>query len=112
VRDGLPVAAAPVPKVSDQGGALLSYRLADQRLHLLIAEIARAPAVAKLLVGVNVRLVDLVRQTPQMEAALRHSDDQHDRIVAAIKRGDRDAARAATEEHVASTATYVRGFLD
>jgi DNA-binding FadR family transcriptional regulator len=68
--------------------------------------------VAKLIVEVNVRLVDLVQQTPQMEAALRHSDEQHDRIVAAIKRGDRDAARAATEEHVASTATYVRGFLE
>ena len=107
VRDGLPVAGG-----SDEAGSVLSYRLADQRLHLLIAEIARAPAVAKLIVEVNVRLVDLVRQTPQMEAALRHSDDQHDRIVAAIKRGDRDAARAATEEHVASTATYVRGFLD
>jgi DNA-binding FadR family transcriptional regulator len=122
VRDGPPVAAvpvpeapvpeAPVPQVRDQASAVLSYRLADQRLHLLIAEIARAPAVAKLIVEVNVRLVDLVRQTPQMEAALRHSDDQHDRIVAAIKRGDRDAARAVTEEHVASTATYVRGFLE
>jgi DNA-binding FadR family transcriptional regulator len=107
VRDGLPVS-----EVRDAGGFSLSYRLADQRLHLLIAEIARAPAVAKLIVDVNVRLSDLVRQTPQMEAALRHSDDQHDRIVQAIKRGDRDAARTATEEHVASTATYVRGFLE
>jgi DNA-binding FadR family transcriptional regulator len=110
VRDGPPVAEA-----SDEAAAaagVLSYRLADQRLHLLIAQIARAPAVAKLIVEVNVRLVDLVQQTPQMEAALRHSDEQHDRIVEAIKRGDRDAARAATEEHVASTATYVRGFLD
>jgi DNA-binding FadR family transcriptional regulator len=111
VRDGQPVAEGPV-EVSDKAAAVLSYRLADQRLHLLIAEIARAPAVAKLIVEVNVRLVDLVRQTPQMEAALRHSDDQHDRIVAAIKRGDRETARAVTEEHVASTATYVRGFLD
>jgi len=111
VRDGMPVSAAPVSEGKDEV-AVLSYRLADQRLHLLIAEIARAPAVAKLIVGVNVRLVDLVQQTPQMEAALRHSDEQHDRIVAAIKRGDRDAARAATEEHVASTATYVRGFLE
>jgi len=111
-RDGPPVAHAPVTEGGNEAGAVLSYRLADQRLHLLIAQIARAPSVAKLIVEVNVRLVDLVQQTPQMEAALRHSDEQHDRIVAAIKRGDRDAARAATEEHVASTATYVRGFLE
>jgi DNA-binding FadR family transcriptional regulator len=94
------------------GDSPLSYRLADQWLHLLIAEIARAPAVAKLIVEVNARLSDLIRQTPQMEAALRHSDEQHHRIVDAIVRGDREAARAANEEHVASTATYVRGFLE
>ncbi len=111
-RDGPPVAQAAVTEGRDAPGAVLSYRLADQRLHLLIAQIARAPSVAKLIVEVNVRLVDLVQQTPQMEAALRHSDEQHERIVTAIKRGDRDAARAATEEHVASTATYVRGFLE
>jgi DNA-binding FadR family transcriptional regulator len=112
VRDGPPVADASAADEADATAAVLSYRLADQRLHLLIAEIARAPAVAKLIVEANVRLSDLIRQTPQMEAALRHSDEQHDRIVQAIKRGDRDAARAATEEHVASTATYVRGFLE
>lgn len=110
VRDGPPVAEAR--DEADATAAVLSYRLADQRLHLLIAQIARAPAVAKLIVEVNVRLVDLVQQTPQMEAALRHSDEQHGRIVAAIKRGDRDTARAVTEEHVGSTATYVRGFLE
>ena len=99
-------------KTPDAGEPPLSYRRADQRLHLLIAEIARAPAVAKLIVEVNARLSDLIRQTPQMEAALRHSDEQHHQIVDAIKRGDRDTARAATEEHVASTATYVRGFLE
>lgn len=99
-----------VTEVREAGGFSLSYRLADQ--HLLIAEIARAPAVAKLIAEANVRLSDLVRQTPQMEAALRHSDEEHDRIVQAIKRGDRDATRAAAEEHVASTAAYVRGFLE
>jgi DNA-binding FadR family transcriptional regulator len=90
----------------------LSYRRADQRLHLLIAEVARSPALARLIAEVNVRLSDLIRMTPQMEAALHHSDEQHLRIVNAIKRGDRNAARRATEEHVASTATYIRGFLE
>ena len=108
-----PVRDDPAPGVGSGGGEhLLSYRRADQRLHLLIAEIARAPALARLIAEVNVRLSDLIRQTPQMEAALRHSDEQHQRIVEAIKRGDRNAARLATEEHVASTATYIRGFLE
>lgn len=102
------------PAPVEEGGRAppLSYRRADQRLHLLIAEIARAPALARLIAEVNVQLSDLIRQTPQMEAALRHSDEQHLRIVDAIKRGNREDARAATEEHVASTATYIRGFLE
>lgn len=106
-RDDLAPAAA-----SGGGDFPLSYRRADQRLHLLIAEIARAPTLARLIAEVNVRLSDLIRQTPQVETTLRHSDEQHLRIVDAIKRGDRNAARSATEEHVASTATYIRGFLE
>jgi DNA-binding FadR family transcriptional regulator len=102
----------PAPASSLVPGDPLSYRRADQRLHLLIAEVARSPGLARLIAEVNVRLSDLIRLTPQMEAALRHSDEQHLRIVNAIKRGDRNAARRATEEHVASTATYIRGFLE
>jgi DNA-binding FadR family transcriptional regulator len=108
-----PVRDDPAPASSMAPADLpLSYRRADQRLHLLIAEVARSPALARLIAEVNVRLSDLIRMTPQMEAALRHSDEQHLRIVNAIKRGDRNTARRATEEHVASTATYIRGFLE
>lgn len=89
----------------------LSYRMADQRFHLLIAEIARSPSVAKAVSEVQVRLGDLIAHTPQVEGALRHSDEHHDRIVKAISRADATAARTAMEEHVAATASFLRGFL-
>lgn len=89
----------------------LSYRLADQRLHLLIAEIARAPSVAKAVGEVQVRLSDLIAHTPQVQGALRHSDEHHLRVVEAIARGDSQSAYAAMEEHVQATATFIRGFL-
>jgi DNA-binding FadR family transcriptional regulator len=89
----------------------LSYRFADQHLHLLIGELAGSPSVALAVKQVQVRLSDLIAHTPQMEEALRHSDEQHERIVAAIRASNPSGARQAMDEHVAATSSYVRGFL-
>lgn len=90
----------------------LSYRFADRRLHLLIADIARSPSVASAVTQAQLRLSDLLASTPQMEEALRHSDEQHAQIVRAIKQADPAAAQKAMREHVEATASYVRGFLE
>jgi DNA-binding FadR family transcriptional regulator len=94
-----------------EGHAPLSYRMADQHFHLLIGEIARSPSVARALAEVQMRISDLIAHTPQVEGALRHSDEQHYLIVDAIVRGDAEAASAAMSTHVAATASYIRGFL-
>jgi DNA-binding FadR family transcriptional regulator len=102
------------PTGSEQGAgeqAPLSYRMADQHFHLLIGEIARSPSVARALAEVQMRISDLIAHTPQVEGALRHSDEQHYLIVDAIVRGDAEAASAAMRTHVAATASYIRGFL-
>jgi DNA-binding FadR family transcriptional regulator len=102
----------PVP-LSDAPDPLpLSYRFADRRLHLLIADIARSPSVASAVTQAQLRLSDLLALTPQMEEALRHSDEQHAQIVGAIKRGNQRAAQKAMREHVEATTSYVRGFLE
>lgn len=102
----------PVP-LSDPGDPPpLSYRFADRRLHLLIADIARSPSVAAAVTQAQLRLSDLLSCTPQMEEVLRHSDEQHLEIVSAIKRGDGGTAARAMREHVEATASYVRGFLE
>ena len=90
----------------------LSYRFADRRLHLLIADIARSPSVAAAVTQAQLRLSDLLSSTPQMEQALRHSDEQHALIVRAIKRADPRTAQKVMREHVEATASYVRGFLE
>jgi DNA-binding FadR family transcriptional regulator len=101
------------PRLSDlTDPPRLSYRFADRRLHLLIADIARSPSVAAALTEAQVRLSDLLSSTPQMEEVLRHSDEQHAEIVSAIKRGDAVRAQTAMQEHVEATASYVRGFLE
>jgi DNA-binding FadR family transcriptional regulator len=100
----LEVAPEPVP-------APLSYRFADRRLHLVIADLARSPSVAAAVTQAQVRLSELLAATPQMEEVIRHSEQQHADIVEAIRRGDPDAARRAMHEHISGTASFLRGFL-
>jgi DNA-binding FadR family transcriptional regulator len=101
---------APVSDLPDP--VPLSYRFADRRLHLLIADIGRSASVAAAVTQAQLRLSDLLSSTPQMEEALRHSDEQHVEIVNAIKRGDGGTAQRAMREHVEATASYIRGFLE
>jgi DNA-binding FadR family transcriptional regulator len=112
VLDGSGGVEPPLSLPSAAAVPALSYRFADRRLHLLIGELARSRSISRAVEDVQVRLSDLIAHTPQMEAALRHSDEQHERIVAAIKNGDPSGAREAMEEHVAATRSYVRGFLE
>ncbi len=99
-----PVPAGDVP--------VLSYRAADIRFHLAIAELSGAPSIVAAVRGLQMRLSDLLLATPQVAEVLRHSDEQHAVIVEAIRRGDGPAAREAMAAHVESTSTYLRAFLE
>jgi DNA-binding FadR family transcriptional regulator len=57
------------------------------------------------------RVNDLLDAIPLLERNIAHSNDQHDRIVRAIRRQQPAAARAAMEEHLAGTAALLRAFL-
>jgi DNA-binding FadR family transcriptional regulator len=88
-----------------------SYRRMDSRLHLTIAEVSSCPSLTAAVADVRMRLDELLDAIPLIERNLRHSDEQHGRIVAAILEGDAERARAAMAEHVAGTAALLRGFL-
>jgi GntR family transcriptional regulator, transcriptional repressor for pyruvate dehydrogenase complex len=88
-----------------------SYRQADTRLHLAIADAAGSPLLTASVVEARVRLVDLLNAIPMLETNLEHANLQHSSIVRAILAGDPERARHAMEEHVAGTAALLRGFL-
>jgi DNA-binding FadR family transcriptional regulator len=92
-------------------GPRSEYRQADSRFHLAIAETAGSPSLAAAVADVQLRLSDLLAAIPLLEKALRHSDQQHARLLEAIAAGDSSGARAAMEQHVSATATLLRGFL-
>jgi GntR family transcriptional repressor for pyruvate dehydrogenase complex len=86
-------------------------RVADSRLHILIAELSGSPSVAAAVADVQARLDELLAAIPVFGVNIAHSEAQHERIVKAIERGDAAAARVAMREHVDGTAALLRGLL-
>ncbi|WP_345750659.1 FadR/GntR family transcriptional regulator [Microbacterium rhizophilus] len=92
---------------ADQAG----YRVADSRLHLLLAELLGAPQVVALLADSRMRLNELLDRIPVLAPNIAHSDEQHEAIVSAVLRGKPDEAARAMAEHVAGSEALLRGFF-
>jgi DNA-binding FadR family transcriptional regulator len=57
------------------------------------------------------RLNDLLNAIPVLQRNIDHTARQHEAIVQAILDGDPVRARTAVSEHLAGTASLLRGFL-
>lgn len=86
------------------------YRMADSRLHLLIAEVLGAPSVIPLVADVRMRVNGLLDGIPLLAPNIAHSNEQHRAIVGAILRGSPDDAASAMAEHLEGTEALLRGF--
>lgn len=87
------------------------YRVADSRLHLMIAELSASTSLVAAVADVQMRLNDLLRAVPLLNVASRRSCEQHQAIVTAILEGREPAARRHMEDHVGVTASLLRGLL-
>lgn len=87
------------------------YRRLDSRFHLAVAEVAGSPSLTAEVAKVRMRVNRFLDAIPLIERNIRHSEEQHAEIVAAILAGDRERARRAMGEHLAGTAALLRGFL-
>ena len=87
------------------------YRRADSRLHLALAGLSGAPSLIAAVADVRVRINELLDEIPLLATNIRHSDVQHQHIVAAVLGGDAQRARTAMAEHLDGSAALLRGFL-
>jgi DNA-binding FadR family transcriptional regulator len=88
-----------------------TYRSADSRLHLAIAELSGSPSLATAVADARIRVNDMLDAVPLLPRNLEHSNGQHGNLVAAILGGDAAAARSAMAEHLDGTAALIRGFV-
>jgi len=88
-----------------------SYRQADARLHLAIAELSGSAMVTRAVAEARVAVNDLLNALPPLETPLVHSNEQHDSLVKALLVHDARRARSLMLEHLEATAALLRGFL-
>ena len=88
-----------------------NHRVADSRLHLLLAELSGSASIASAVAEVQGRIDELLAAIPVFERNIAHSNAQHSAIVRAVLAGRPGKARAAMTEHVEATAALLRGLL-
>jgi len=88
-----------------------SYRQADSRLHLALAEASGSPSVLNAVAEVRDRVNRLLDSIPLLATNLAHANRQHAAVVAAVLAGDGPRARAAMIDHLEGTAALLRGLL-
>jgi DNA-binding GntR family transcriptional regulator len=87
------------------------YRRLDSRLHLLIAEVTGSEKLISEVAYSRMRVNELLDAIPLMPTNISHSNEQHEKIIGAILRGNPSAAQSAMRDHLAGSAALLRGFL-
>jgi GntR family transcriptional repressor for pyruvate dehydrogenase complex len=86
-----------------------SYRLADSRFHLSIAEASGSHRLLTAETAVQAELGEALATIPSPELARRASATGHEPLVAALLVQDATGARAALERHVEATHDWIIG---
>jgi DNA-binding FadR family transcriptional regulator len=97
---------------SCDGADVASYRRADSRLHVAIAEATGSASLVAAVADIRMRVNDLLDMIPLLKTNLRHSNEQHAEIITAVLSHDPDRARRAMQDHLSGTAALLRAFLD
>ncbi len=88
-----------------------AYRQADVRLHVGLAEATRSPRLVTAMTEVQGRMTGLITLIAHPPEVLDSSNDQHRRLLAAVRRGDGAAAAKEMAEHLHGTEHILAGLL-
>jgi len=100
-----------VAKMAGQLEDFEEYRFTDIRFHIGIAEAAHSPRLLSAMTDVQAQmsdLIDLIAHPPEVLAA---SNEQHARVVKALRKGDAPRAVRCMREHSEGTEHILAGLL-
>ncbi len=92
-------------------GDFASYRQADVRLHVGLAESTRSPRVVSAMTEIQGEMTALISLIAHPPEVLDSSNAQHRRLLGAVRRRDEAAAARAMAEHLRGTEHVLGGLL-
>jgi DNA-binding FadR family transcriptional regulator len=87
------------------------YRRIDIRFHIGVAEAAGSPRLVSAMTEVQGQMSDLITLIAHPPQVLLHSNDQHRRLVALLRRGDSLSAVRLMREHLQGTEHILLGLM-
>jgi GntR family transcriptional regulator, transcriptional repressor for pyruvate dehydrogenase complex len=88
-----------------------AYRQADVRLHVGLAEATRSPRLVTAMTEAQGAMTGLITMIAHPPEVLDSANDQHRRLLAAIRRHDEGAAAREMAEHLRGTEHVLAGLL-
>ncbi len=88
-----------------------AYRQADVRFHIGMAETTRSPRLIAAMTEAQSAMTDLIAHIAHPPEVLDWANDQHRRLVAALRAHDADAAARLITEHLHGTEHVLAGLL-
>ncbi|HMJ95586.1 MAG TPA: FCD domain-containing protein, partial [Thermoleophilaceae bacterium] len=86
-----------------QGASFEAYRRADVRFHIGLAEACHSPRLVVAMTEVQGQMSDLIQRVAHPNEVLSHSNAQHRRLVAQLRRRDTGRAVRLMREHCEGT---------
>jgi DNA-binding FadR family transcriptional regulator len=100
-----------VAKMDDALEEFEEYRLADSRFHIAIAEAAQSPRLLSAMTDVQAQMSGLIALIAHPPEVLAISNEQHGRLVKALRKGDGSRAVRQMREHTEGTEHILAGLL-
>jgi GntR family transcriptional regulator, transcriptional repressor for pyruvate dehydrogenase complex len=88
-----------------------AYRQADVRFHIGLAEATGSMRLVSAMTDAQSEMTDLIAYIAHPAEVLGHSNDQHSRLLAAVRRHDAQTAAKLMDEHVLGTEHVLAGLL-
>lgn len=87
------------------------YRRADVRFHIGIAEAAQSPRLVSVMTDVQAQMSDLIALIAHPPEVLTRANEQHARLLKALRKGDGAKAVQLMREHTEGTEHVIAGLL-
>ena len=103
--------AALVESMDDMLEDFEAYRRADVRFHIGLAEACESPRLLQAMTDTQSEMTDLILHISHPPEVLAHANEQHARLLAALRERDAGAALGIVAEHLHGTEHVLAGLL-